>query len=153
MYPQEKVYRSLIYFASGIAPSGVNVTDGESYGIRLDDPTGKVPAITVTLPDLRDAALELGSLGTHYSVVFTISARSRMQRDALKDIVRSGVLLNQIPIYSDFTQFVPASGATVEKYASVGDYYKATDMPNFSSDREAFFWNAVIFVTLDVLGM
>lgn len=51
MYPSEKVYRSLIYFASGIMPSGVSITDGESYGVRLEDPTGMNPAVTVTLPD------------------------------------------------------------------------------------------------------
>lgn len=153
MYSQEKIYRSLIYFLDQIVPSGVEVTGGESYGIRLDDPTGKSPAVTVTVPDLREQGLELGSFGTSYSVIFTISALSRMQRDALKDIVRSGILYNQLPIYSNFTQFVPASGAVIEKYASVGDYYKVKDMPDFASDREKFFWNAAVFVTLDVLGL
>lgn len=153
MYSQEKVYRSLLYFVGQIVPSGVEVTDGESYGIRLEDPTGKNPAVTVTMPDLRDQPLELGSFGTSHSVIFTISALSRMQRDALKDIVRSGILYNQIPIYSDFTQFIPASGAAIEKYALVGDYFQAKDMPNFSSDREKFFWGAAVFVTVDVLGL
>ncbi len=153
MYSQEKIYRSLLYFIDQIVPSGVEVTDGESYGIRLDDPSGKSPAVTVTMPDYRDQSLELGSFGTSYSVIFTISAVSRMQRDALKDIVRSGILFNQLPIYSNFIQFVPASGATIEKYASVGDYFQIRDMPNFSSDREAFFWGAAVFVTLDVLGL
>lgn len=153
MYPGEKIYRSLIHFASGILPSGVIVTDGESYGIRLEDPTGKNPAVTVTLPDVTDSAIELGSFGSSYSAIFTISARSRMQRDALKDIVRSGILYNQIPIYSNFTDFVPASGAQIEQYASVGDYFQAKDMPNFASNREDFFWGAVVFVTLEVLGL
>lgn len=154
MYSQEKIYRSLLYFVEQIVPSGVEVTDGESYGIRLDDPTGKSPAVTVTMPESRDQALELGSFGTAYSVIFTISAVSRMQRDALKSIVHSGILLNQIPVYSNLNQqFVPASGAFIEKYASVGDYFQIRDMPNFSSDREKFFWGAAVFVTLDVLGL
>lgn len=153
MYPQEKMLRSLVYFAAQIIPSGVSVIDGESYGIRLEDPTALPPAVAVSIDVVREAGLELGSIGTHYPAVFTISGKSRQQRDALKDIVRSGLAFNPIPIYSDFSEFQPASGAVIEKYAALGDYFQARDMPSFDSDRERFFWNAVVFVTLDVLGL
>jgi hypothetical protein len=153
MYPSEKIYRSILYFAQQIVPSGVVVVDGQEFGIRVDDPTGKSPSVAVTIGDTGNAALELGSFGTQYPVYFTINAKSRMQRDALKDIVRSGVYQNLIPIYSDFTQFVPTSGAVIEQFAELGDYFQARDMPNFESDRESFFWNAVVAISLDVLGL
>jgi hypothetical protein len=153
LYPSEKFYRSILYFTRQITPSGIDVTDGQSYGVRMEDPDGKVPSVTVTITNTEDQSLELGSVGTSYFAVFTISAKSRMQRDALKDVVHSGILFNQVPIYSDFNDFVPTSGAIVEKYAAIGDYFQIKDMPNFDSDREKFFWNAVAFVTLDVLGL
>lgn len=152
-YSQDRLYRSLCYWTAQIMPSGVVVVDGESYGIRMEDPSGQSPSVAVTLDSVEDTALELGSIGSAYKAVFTISARSRMQRDALKDIVRSGLAYNPIAVYSDFTDFIPSSGATVDKFAMLGDFYKATNMPNFGSDREAFFWNAVIFISLDVLGL
>lgn len=153
MYSQEKFYRSVVYFTAQLVPSGVTVVGGQSYGIRLDDPTGQNTAIAVTVPEVSDKALELGSIGSSYDVLFTINAVSYMQRDAMKDIVRSGLAFSQIPIYSDFSGYVPASGAVVEKYAALGDYFRARDMPDFNTDREKFFWTAVIFTTLDVLGL
>jgi len=151
-YSSERVYRSVVYFASQIVPSGITVVDGQEYGIRLDDPVGKSATVAVTLGDVTNANIELGSPATEYPVYFTINALSRLQRDALKTILRSGIYSHQIPIYSDFNQFIPASGATVEQYAELADYYQARDMPNFESDREKFFWCAVVTVTLEVFG-
>lgn len=153
LYASEKLYRSFIYFTTQIVPSGVIVVDGQQYGIRVDDPTGKQPSIALTLGDIGNAALELGSFGTEYPVIFTVNAQSKLQRDALKYIVRSGIYNNTIPIYSDFNQFIPASGAVIEQYAGLGDYFQARDMPNFSSDRERFFWNSVITVVITTLGL
>lgn len=153
MYHTEKVYRSVYHFAEQIVPSGIIIVDGQQYGIRVDDPEGKSPSVAITLGDITDAALELGSFGAEYPIVFTINAKSRIQRDALKDIVRSGIMFNEIPIYSNFTDFVPASGAVVETYAGLGNYFQMRDMPNFDSQREKFFWNAVVVVSLDVLGI
>jgi len=153
MYNSEKVYRSTYHFVEQILPSGVIAVDGQEYGIRVDDPVGKSPSVAVTLGDISNAALELGTIGSNYPVIFTINAKSRMQRDALKDIIRSGIMYQQIPIYSDFTSFTPASGAVIQSYAGIGDYFQMRDMPNFDSDREKFFWNAVVVVSLDILGI
>lgn len=152
-YSPEKVYRSLVYYFSQLTPSGVVVVDGASYGIRLEDPTGKSPAIAINIEEHRDFPIELGSDGTQYDVVITISALSRFQRDALKAIVHSGLASREIPIYGSFTDFTPASGAVVENYLEVGNYFKFRDMPNFDTDRERFFWTAVCFVSLETLGI
>ena len=64
MYSSEKVFRSFVYFTSQIVPSGVTVIDGQEYGIRLDDPVGQSPSIAVTVGDMTNAALELGSYAT-----------------------------------------------------------------------------------------
>lgn len=153
MYTPEKIYRSLIYFTTRIVPSGVTVVDGQEYGIRVDDPTGQVPSIAVTMGTTDNAALELGSFGTEYPATFVINAQSRLQRDALKYIVRSGLYNNDIAVYSMFDQFTPASGAVVEQMIGLGDYYQARDMPSFDSDRERFFWNSVITVAINVFGL
>jgi hypothetical protein len=153
MYTVDKLYRSTVYYTSQLVPSGVITVEGESYGVRTDDPTGQSPSVAITVPELRDAALELGSFGSTYNVVFTINAKSRLQRDALKSIIQSGLRHNQIPIYSDFTEFVPASGSSIETYAGIGDYFQIRNMPNFDSDREKFFWVSVVFVTLDLIGL
>jgi len=153
MYPSEKFYRSIMYFTNGIVPSGVVVVDGQEYGIRVDDPEGQTPSVAITIGDIENAYLELGSFATNYPVYFVINAQSRLQRDALKDIVRSGIYNNVIPIYSDFTQFIPSSGAVIEQYAELGSYYQARDMPNFSDNREKFFWNSVITVALNIFGL
>lgn len=153
LYASEKLYRSVIYFTTQIIPSGVVVIDGQEYGIRVDDPTGQSPSVAITLGDTGNAALELGSFGTEYPLYFNINAQSRLQRDALKDTVRSGIYNNLIPIYSDFIQFIPASGATIEQYAELGTYFQARDMPNFSSNRERFFWTSVVTVVLEVFGL
>lgn len=152
-YSAEKVYRSLTYFTTQIVPSGVIVVGGQDYGIRLDDPTGQIPSVAVTMGDIGNADLELGSFGTEYPITFVVNAQSRMQRDALKSIVRSGIYNNTIPIYSDFIEFIPTSGAIVEQYAELGNYFQARDIPNFSSDREKFFWNSVITVVVNVFGL
>lgn len=153
LYPQEKIYRSVTYFVQTIVPSGVVVVDGQSYGIRFDDPTGQPTAVAVTITSTTDQPLELGSIGTSYKTVFTINATSRMQRDALKDIIRSGLAYHQIPVYSTFDEFTPGSGAVIEKYCALGDYFQARDTLNLNSGREKFFWGAVVFASLDVLGL
>jgi hypothetical protein len=153
LYASEKIYRSLLHFTSQIIPSGVTVVDGQEYGIRVDDPTGKNPSVAVTMGDTSNAALELGSFGTEYPVTFVINAQSRLQRNALKNIVRSGIYNNSIPIYSDFNQSIPTSEAIIEQFAELGDYFQARDMPNFESERERFFWNSVITVVIDVFGL
>ncbi len=153
LYNSEKVFRSLVYFTTTILPSGVIVVDGQEYGIRLDDPSTQSPSVAIALGDVGNAALELGSFGTEYPVYFYINALSRLQRDAIKNILRSGIYNNSIPIYSDFTNYTLSSGAVIEQYAELGDYFQSRDIPNFSSDKEKYFWNSVITVTLDVLGL
>ena len=152
MYSYDRIYRSIIYFVSMFVPSGVYVVDGESYGIRLDDPAGKQPSIAVNIEQSSDISIELGSFATRFDVVLTISAKSRIQRDALKTIVHSGILSNVVPIYTSFTNNIPSSGAVIERYLEAADYFKLKDMPNLETDREKFFWNAVCFVTLDTFG-
>lgn len=142
----------MLYFASQIVPSGVTVIEGEDYGIRVDDPSGQAPNIAIIVGDITNAELELGSFGTEYPIYFYINALSRLQRDAIKDIVRSGIYNNLIPIYTDFiSQFIP-SGA-IQQYAELGTYYQSRDIPNFSDGKEKYFWGAVITVALDVFGL
>jgi len=152
MYTIDKVYRSCIYFISQLVPSGVVVVEGESYGVRTDDPTGKQPSIAVQLDDISDSDIELGSFGTRYPLILTIAAKSRLQRDALKSIVYSGLMLQPFAIYSDVTlQNTPASGSVVETYAEIASRIRIRDMPNFDDDREKFFWTSVVFTSLNIL--
>lgn len=148
----ENVYRSLIHHITQVVPDTVFVVEGESYGIDQDDGTGKSPAVTVTLDSMRSTPLELGSTGEEFNVVYTITARSRIQRDALKYVVYSGLVFSPIRIYDDFNEYVPASG-TIPMYSAQFDediYMK--DTPNFSSDREKFFWVSSVLATLRVLA-
>lgn len=151
MYAHDQVYRSIVHFVSQIVPSGVTVVDGESYGIRLEDPSGKSTSVAVTVEDRTQTALELGSFATEYSCVFTINATSRIQRDALTTIVYSGLLFNDIPVYAEFTDFVPSGD--IQRYLSAGDYISAKSMPDFSTNRDRFFWVAVVFCSLETLGL
>lgn len=151
MIPFEYIYRSLIAFASGIVPSGIEVVEGESYGVRFEDPRGRNPSVTVALDNMTEASLELGSPATEYLVGFTINAQSRRQRDAIKTIVYSGCLFNLIPIYSSFdVSGIPASGATITSYAEVADNIAIRDMPDFASER--FFWTALAYFRVSVLS-
>lgn len=149
MYVLDNVYRSLVHFTQTIAPSGVVVSDGASFGIRMDDPTGQSPSIAVTLGDVTETSLELGSQGLSFPAIFTIHAKSRLQRDAIKYIIYSGLVSNQVGIYTAFSGFVPLS--SVAGYFGQDGYIKMSDMPNFDSDREKFFWSAVVYVTLSAL--
>lgn len=153
MFPYERVHRSALYWARGIAPSGVAVVDGEAYGVRLDDPTGQSPSVTVSIEGLTTVDIELGSPASCYSVIFSVYAKSRLQRDALKQMIYSALDTSEIPIYSDFNDQTPASGATVVTSAEVDGAVIARDIPDFSQGREQFFWTAMIFADLIVIGV
>jgi hypothetical protein len=153
MFIFDNVYKSIVYFVAQIVPSGITVVDGESYGVRLEDPSNQSPCIAVNTEDIQNSPIELGSIGAKVHAVLTISALSRLQRDALKSIVYSGLLTHEIPIYNSFTDFVPASGAIVDRYMSLGDYFSMRDMPNFDTNRERFYWISVVFVNLEFLGI
>lgn len=149
----EQVYQSLLVFASGIAPSGVAVVEGESYGVRYLPPTAQIPSIAVTVEDVTEANIELGSFGSAYFISMHITAQSRKQRDAMKSIVYSGLVHTMIPIYSSFSSNgVVASGATIERYAEIGSAVTTRDVLDFQSNREKFFWSANVFCGLNILG-
>lgn len=149
----EQVYQSLLVFASGIVPSGIAIVEGESYGVRYLPPTAQNPSIAVTIEDITEADIELGSFGSSYFISFHITAQSRKQRDALKTIAYSGLIHNLIPIYSAFSgNGIIASGATVEKYAEANSSVTTRDVLDFQSNREKLFWSANVFCGLTVLG-
>ena len=147
----ENVYRSLVYHMTTIVPDTVFVVEGESYGIDLDDGSGKSPAVTVTLDEMHSDAFEMGSMGSTFGVKYTITAKSRVQRDALKQLVYSGLLYHPIYIYDSFDEYVPASGASITYPAQFDENIYITDTPNFSSDREKFFWTSVVLTDLHIL--
>jgi len=153
MYVYDNIYRSITYFVAQLAPSGVAVVDGESYGVRLSDPSNQSPCIAVNIEEIQNSPIELGSIGANVHAVLTISALSRVQRDALKSVVYSGLLTCEVPVYTAFDGFVPASGAVVDRYLSLGDYFSLRDMPNFDTNRERFYWVSVVFITFDFLGI
>lgn len=147
MYIVDDVYKSLIYTVRTFAPSGVVVVSGENYGIRFDDPTGKNPSIAVNLEDISDLAIELGSGGAQFVCSLTINAKSRLQRDALKSIIFNNISNSAVPIYADADN----NDFTVIKYAEVRPGMKMRDMPNFNDGREAFYWTATVFFTIELI--
>lgn len=152
IYTVDNIYKGLIYYFATIVPSGVTVVEGENYGIRLDDPSGKNPSVAVNIDELHDASLELGSASTAYICNCTLNAKSRLQRDALKQIVYSGLVYGGIPYYSAYdTHNVPASGAVLLGYVEVQEGIRIRDMPDFSTNRERFFWSSVVFFTVHSL--
>lgn len=154
MYTFDQIYRSLLYHTRSFTPLSVFVVDGASYGVRLDDPTGQSPVVTVTMEDVGDLPIELGSLSSSISVTYTIDAQSRTQRDALKTIVYSGIRHTpRIPVYSAFDDFTPASGAVILYDMEFADPMLVRDMPNFNTDREQFFWTALVFAEVQILGV
>lgn len=150
IYTHDKVYRSVTYFLMQLVPSGVVVEDGESYGVRIEDPTGKSPSVAVVIDESASVAKELGSTSMQFHATITISALSRIQRDALKSIVASGLHHTEISVYTMFDDFTPIGN--IEQYLEIGDYFQIRDMPNFNTNREKFFWTSVVFVDLDLLG-
>jgi hypothetical protein len=148
----ENIYRSLIAHARSFVPSGVVAIDGEAFGIRLDDPTGKAPSVTVTIEEQSTAAVELGSNASRFSLVYTIDAQSRRQRDALKHVVFTALTETAVPIYTAFDDFTPASGASVVAYGEYEDNVFVRDMPNLDSGRERFFWTALVFADITIIG-
>lgn len=144
-YSHNSVYQSLLHHARQFVPSGVSVIEGESYGVRQMTPTTARPSVTVTLKDTASADVELGSYALSFGVVYTVAGASRLQRDALKDVVYSGILHAPLTIYRDFTvNNTPVTAAQCS--AQLGDYIKITDIPMFETNREALFWTAVVFV-------
>src|SRR5262245_14946275 len=114
IYTIDSVYKGLLFYFSTIVPSGVTVVEGENYGIRLDDPTGKNPSVAVNVEEMQDASIELGTASTAFICSCTVNGLSRLQRDALKHIVYSGLVYSTIPFYTAYDQFnVPASGAAI----------------------------------------
>lgn len=149
----ETVYQSLLVFAQQLAPSGVSVVEGQSYGVRYLPPTGKNPSIAVAVEDMREEPIELGTTGSaNYFTTFHVTAASRKQRDALKYIVYSGCMTVPVPLYSSFSSTgVPASGATVIGYAEVQSPVQMRDTLDFQSERERLFWSAGVFAGIIVL--
>ncbi len=151
IYTLDNVYRGTIAYFSSIAPSGVTVVEGENFGIRLEDPRGKNPSLAVNIEEIHDEALELGSQGTAYIISCTVNALSRLQRDALKQIVYSGLSYGAIPFYSQYTKNnVPVSGALLLGTAEVQHGIRIRDMPDFSG-RGRFYWSAVVFFSVHCL--
>ncbi|SRR5258706_14931085 len=152
MYTLEKVYRSLIYHIGQIVPSGVTVTEGESYGVMVEDPTMQIPSVAVIIDDLNETDIELGSFSSSYGFTLSIAGRSRLQRDALKSILFDALrkTKNQITVYSDFIDYTPAPTAVAESAAEVGTLI-VSDVPNFSTDRERFFWVSVVVSALTII--
>jgi len=153
MYFLEKVYRAVIQNAVDIAPSGIEVMAGESYGVRFDDPSFKNPAIAVSLGDVETMNIELGSFGTSIPCIYNISAKSRMQRDAILSALYEGLHTSSVQIYSNYSGNIPASGSYVEYTCQFGDYMKIQSLPNFDTENEKFFWVGVIFTDLHVIGI
>lgn len=153
-YTIDSAYKGMIHYISTIVPNAVTVVEGENYGIRLDDPTGKNPSVAVNVEEISDASLELGSAGTTFVMSCTINAQSRLQRDALKQIVYSGLVYGVIPFYTayDVTN-IPASGAVLIGELEVQNGIRMRDMPDFNDGRDKFFWSSVVFFTVHCLSV
>lgn len=152
IYTIDNVYKGTLFYFSSVVPSGVAVVEGENYGIRFEDPTGKNPSIAINIEEVQDAALELGAQGTSFVISCTVNALSRLQRDALKQIVYSGLVYGAIPYYDAYDPSnIPASGATIIGEIQVQPGIRIRDMPDFNSGRDRFFWTAVVFFTAHCL--
>ena len=138
----DDVYTSVIQAVQQFVPSGIPVVSGESYGIDLNDPSGKSPSIAVTLEDITDNPIELGSNGVTIVMSCTVNAASRLQRDALKSILYTNIANTEIPIYSS---------GILTQYSHVVPGMQIRDMPNYTSGNTAFYWVCVAFFTLELL--
>jgi len=147
IYIYDSVYTSLITYCQIFAPSGVTVVSGEGYGVRFLDPSGANPSLSVEVQDMTDHAFELGSGGAIFVCSITINAASRLQRDALKSIVFENIANAVVPIYTN----VDAGDVSLVQYASIRPGVKIQDIPNFSSNREQFYWTSFCFFTLEAL--
>lgn len=152
MYTLLQAYKGLIYYFRTIVPSGVDVVEGEDYGIRLDDPTGLNPSVAVTMGDINSVNMELGSAGTSYMCSCVINAKSRVQRDALKQIVYGSLVYTSIPYHEDYDADGVPIGAVIGEL-EVQDTITVRNMPNFDSDREKFFWTAVVTFTVRTVNV
>lgn len=148
----EYITRSLVYALSFIVPSGISVVDGDAYGVRYEDPSGKNPAITITLDDTETEAIELGSIGSRVSIIYTVTAQSKLQRNYLKDLVYNYLTQTTIPVYSGIrSNFTLPSGSLSYTSLDVNDPILVRNMPDFSENRERFFWTAVVFTTMTII--
>ena len=155
MFFVDNVYKSLMYSVRAVVPSGVSVVDGEAIGINTENPAFSPPSVTVTLEEQSTAAIELGSTGTKFDIIFTIDAQSRRQRDAIKSILYAHVTTSQLPVYENFgaNDFTPASGTVVQYIGEYGDSVIVRDMPDLNQGRERFFWTAAVFADLLFTGV
>lgn len=138
---------------SGQLSVDIPVIEGNSYGVRLEDPTGKNPSVVVEMKDIRTADLELGSDGSEHEVIYSINALSRRQRDALKYLVYQNLKKRRIPVYSRFYGDMPTEDAKVLFYAEVKDPVVISDMPNFSDGHESFFWVSIVYTKIIIIGI
>jgi len=151
----ENISRSILHFMQTSLSGNIDVPviEGNSYGIRLEDPVGKSPSVVVEMKDIKTASVELGSDGSEHEVVYSVNALSRRQRDALKYLVYQILKKRRIPIYSRFYGNTPVEDAKVLLYAEIKDPVVVSDMPNFSDSHESFFWVSIIYTKIVMIGI
>jgi hypothetical protein len=143
----ENIYSSIVYDARQALPSGILVYSGEAYGINLEDPTGKSPAVYVVFDEYGSDGYELGSTGSYANILYVINAKSRKQRDAIKTVLSSSILDREIVIYN----FINNVASSVIGITTLHDHIRIVDTPDFSSVDEKSFWIATMYTRFNIL--
>lgn len=136
----------------------VVVLNGDQRGVRLDNPAGKQSSVAVEIESATPFSKELGSSATRLSLSCWISAVSLKTRNDLAALLFSLLEDSVISIYDGYhtddglTWQVDVGAEAQAQMQPVEGSIRFVPMPDFSEDREKFFWQGQVSVEFDWIG-
>lgn len=151
------IYRSAVYHTKSIVDKAlagtgleIPVIGGEAYGINLEEPGDNSNSVAVEVNGVEDLPIILGSEGTRFSVVCTITATDRRKRDYLTSIVYQGMRTSPFYVYERFVNFVPQPEESPDVKARAKLYNISQDnIQSFEDER--FLWTSIVYSVMDIL--
>lgn len=148
MYTIEIVSRSFIYWLRQHVHESYEVREGELYGITLDNKNNNNNSVVVTVNDIEEGYLELGTNAISSSVFITMNSKSKRQRDATSSMLLDSIKKHPIYVYNNFTQYTPTEDA-VSRGLRI-ETYSLKNMPEPTVADPNLFWVSVLFLSITV---
>lgn len=145
------ITKSLIHFTKELVPSSVSVVDTADYGVLIANNGKKIPAVGVEINRYTDTPVELGSQSTVINVIFTVTAKSQQQRDALKELVYKGIKEQTLLYYPTFSGEIPTSSG-IECF-DLGRSTYVRDVPDLDADNPDKYFTSLVYAEYTYLGV